>query len=71
MSSTAAPWANPTTFYRNQIVPLRWALALFVVWMHSFNLLGRAAEEPFWRLNGFTLSLGDLAVNGFLTLSGF
>ncbi len=47
----------------------RLALAILVVWTHSFTLLG--TPTPLNQLTGGQINEGNLAVDGFLVISGF
>ncbi len=57
---------------RNNFNTLRMAMALLVIWSHSFALsVGTEDNEPISRLTGGTLDAGKLAVEVFFMISGF
>ena len=63
--------AWPTRGRPNNVLLLRLLLALAVLVAHSVDLLTGHPGEPVWRLTGGRSSLGDLAVDGFMVLSGY
>ncbi len=56
---------------RNNIDFLRVALAILVLFSHSYLLTGQARREPFARWTQGQIDGGGLAVNAFFVLSGF
>lgn len=64
--------ADPTEGRANNFDALRLALAVLVVFSHSYPLLwGDDAREPLARLTGGQVTGGGVAVSGFFLLSGF
>jgi len=67
----APPWGSQGRFKDNLFVPIRLGLALLVIFSHSYPIvLGNDLAEPLIRLTGYQ-SLGSLAVEMFLAISGF
>lgn len=65
----ASPW--PTRGRPNNVLLLRLTLALAVLVAHSVDLLMGAPFEPAWWLTRQRMGLGDIAVDGFMVLSGY
>ncbi len=59
---------DPSVARANNFQLLRFALAITVIWSHSFELRGGRPAPGFGRLG---INLGSLAVNGFFLLSGY
>jgi peptidoglycan/LPS O-acetylase OafA/YrhL len=64
-------WADLSLNRDNNFDFLRFALAVLVIFSHSFPLLGLETAEPLVRASRGQLSLGSFAVNGFFVISGF
>lgn len=70
MATSLVP-SDPAQFRRNHFNTIRLAMALLVVWSHSFALaLGTEAGEPISRLLGGHLNAGSVAVRVFFVVSG-
>jgi peptidoglycan/LPS O-acetylase OafA/YrhL len=64
--------ASPDALRRNNFDAIRLAMALLVVWSHSFALrLGSEDNEPVSLLFGGIYNAGNLGVLAFFTISGF
>ncbi len=64
--------ADPAALRRNNFDAIRLAMALLVVWSHSFALWkGSEDSEPISLLLGGTYNSGNLGVLAFFTISGF
>jgi len=71
MTTATAPGVAVAPIPQNNFNLLRLCFAMLVVFSHCFEVVDRnRVREPFDRLF-HTLSLGDLAVDGFFLLSGF
>lgn len=65
------PWSSLGDFKANQFVLVRIALALAVIYTHSFPMIAHGRlTDPLWAINPHFGS-GNIAVNMFLAISGF
>lgn len=76
--STLAPSASPSEITGWQLVPgsnsvgvLRLVFAGCVLLSHSWDLLGRPANEPLAHFTNQGISFGSLGVDGFFIISGY
>jgi peptidoglycan/LPS O-acetylase OafA/YrhL len=66
-----SPWGERGQFSANLFVPIRIALAIMVIFSHSYLACnGTSATEPLARLTG-QMTIGELSVDMFLAISGF
>lgn len=66
----APPWAGPG-IGPNNFDFLRFFFAVAVILSHSYALLWGGKYEPFMRITGGQVNLGQLAVDSFFIISGF
>ena len=64
-------WADLSLNRDNNFDFLRFALAVLVIYSHSYTLLGLDHAEPLVRASKGQLAFGSFAVNSFFVISGF